>query len=228
MYLALFLTPWMIIYALSGLVLNHFQTIRNAYGENFNKFEKVEERDYTAAFSDDADVKMIGAQILEHLGLGAKMPAKPKSPGRDFSAALRGEPLAWDNVMFYEMETTRAVRTDDWKYVARFPNGPFELYDMKKDPRERFNRFGQPEVIEDLRADHSRVGVGGEGGRVFALPDLLELDELLAVKGADGFEMIQRQTAQGVDHHPRREEQRQIHVNPADELGGRRIHGELA
>ena len=69
MYLALFLTPWMIIYALSGLVLNHFQTVRRAYGENFNKFEKVEERDYTAAFSDDADVIMIGAQILEHLGL---------------------------------------------------------------------------------------------------------------------------------------------------------------
>jgi hypothetical protein len=69
MYLALFLTPWLIIYALSGLVLNHFQTIRNAYGENFNKFEKVEERDYTAAFSSDTDAKMAGAQILEHLGL---------------------------------------------------------------------------------------------------------------------------------------------------------------
>ncbi|MBI3880123.1 MAG: sulfatase-like hydrolase/transferase [Verrucomicrobia bacterium] len=82
--------------------------------------------------------------VLGQLGLGDKMPAKPKSPGRDFSPALRGEPMPWDNVMFYEMETTRAVRTDDWKYVARFPNGPFELYDMKADPRERFNLYGQP------------------------------------------------------------------------------------
>lgn len=82
--------------------------------------------------------------VLNHLGLGDKMPGQPKSPGRDFSAALRGEQLAWDNVMFYEMETVRAVRTEDWKYVARFPKGPFELYDMKKDPQERFNLFGQP------------------------------------------------------------------------------------
>jgi arylsulfatase A-like enzyme len=82
--------------------------------------------------------------VLGYLGLGDKMPQKPKSAGRDFSPALRGQKLAWDNVIFYEMETTRAVRTDDWKYVARFPDGPYELYDMREDPRERFNLFGQP------------------------------------------------------------------------------------
>jgi arylsulfatase A-like enzyme len=82
--------------------------------------------------------------VLGYLGLGKKMPTQPKSPGRDFSAALRGRKLAWENVMFFEMETTRAVHLDDWKYVARFPHGPFELYDLKKDPRERFNLFGQP------------------------------------------------------------------------------------
>jgi len=69
MYLALFLAPWMILYALSGLVLNHAPAVRALYGGTFAKFEKVEEREYTAAFSADADVKMIGAQILEHLGL---------------------------------------------------------------------------------------------------------------------------------------------------------------
>ena len=69
MYLALFLTPWMIIYALSGLVLNHNQTIRSLYGAKFGQFEKIEERTYTATFSEGADPRMIGAQILEHLGL---------------------------------------------------------------------------------------------------------------------------------------------------------------
>ena len=82
--------------------------------------------------------------VLSHLGLGDKMPQMPKSPGRDFSAVLRGETIPWDNTIFYEMETCRAIRTDDWKYVARFPSGPFELYDMKADPRERVNLFGQP------------------------------------------------------------------------------------
>ena len=48
--------------------------------------------------------------------------------------------------MYYEMEGTRSVRTENWKYVARrSPVGPGELYDMAADPHERFNLFGQPE-----------------------------------------------------------------------------------
>lgn len=69
MYLALFLTPWMIIYALSGLVLNHGPLIRSLYGDNLNKFEKIGEQEYKAEFSADADPRLIGAQVLEHLGL---------------------------------------------------------------------------------------------------------------------------------------------------------------
>jgi hypothetical protein len=69
LYLALFLTPWMLIYALSGLVLNHGPAVRALYGAAWGQFEKVEERPYTAAFSEGADNRMIGAQILEHLGL---------------------------------------------------------------------------------------------------------------------------------------------------------------
>jgi len=82
--------------------------------------------------------------VLGHLGLGDRMPKEPTSPGRDFSPVLRGEQIAWEDVVFYEMETTRAIRTAQWKYVARFPSGPYELYDMQADPRERFNLFGQP------------------------------------------------------------------------------------
>ncbi len=82
--------------------------------------------------------------VLSHLGLADKMPQKPKSPGRDFSAVLRGETIPWDNTIYYEMESCRAIHTDDWKYVARHPAGPNELYDLKADPRERFNLFGQP------------------------------------------------------------------------------------
>lgn len=81
--------------------------------------------------------------VLGYLGLGDKMPQKPKSPGRDFSPVLRGEPVEWYNAVFYEMETCRAIRTDAWKLVMRHPDGPHELYDMKTDAQERFNLFGQ-------------------------------------------------------------------------------------
>jgi arylsulfatase A-like enzyme len=79
--------------------------------------------------------------VLAHLSLAEKSPKQ--SPGRDYSAMLRGKTIPRDEVIFYEMENTRAIRTAGWKYVARHPDGPFELYDMNADPRERFNLFGQ-------------------------------------------------------------------------------------
>ncbi len=81
--------------------------------------------------------------VLSHLGLADRVPAKPKLPGRDFSRVLRGESMEWENVVFYEMETCRAVRTDKWKLVMRHPSGPHELYDMRADPQERMNLYGQ-------------------------------------------------------------------------------------
>lgn len=95
--------------------------------------------------------------VLNHLGLGDRLPTdEPKLPGRDLSPLLAGRPLELaNNAVFYEMETTRAVRTDAWKYVERHPDGPHELYDMRADPQERFNLFGQPgtqAVKEELAA----------------------------------------------------------------------------
>jgi arylsulfatase A-like enzyme len=93
--------------------------------------------------------------VLSYIGLGDKAPKQ--SPGRDYSRVLRGEKTEWDDVMFYEMELTRAIRTEDWKYVARHPDGPFELYDMKADPQERFNLFGQPRHKQIQRALAARL-----------------------------------------------------------------------
>jgi arylsulfatase A-like enzyme len=88
--------------------------------------------------------------VLNQLGLGDKLPASPPTPGRDFSPVLRGQTIPWENEIYYEMETTRAVRTERWKYVARFPNGPYELYDMQVDPMERFNLYGQPDTRKTI------------------------------------------------------------------------------
>jgi arylsulfatase A-like enzyme len=84
--------------------------------------------------------------VLHYLGLGHKSPRK--SPGRDYSPLLLGKETAWENEMYYEMEMTRAVRTDGWKLVVRRPAGPNELYDMAADPRERFNLYGQSKQAE--------------------------------------------------------------------------------
>ena len=84
--------------------------------------------------------------ILDYMGLKHRIPAAPKLPGRSFAEVLRGGTIPWETKMFYEMEGTRSIRTEEWKYIARrSPAGPGELYDMKNDPHERFNLFGQRE-----------------------------------------------------------------------------------
>ncbi len=84
--------------------------------------------------------------VLDFIGLGNRIPTKPKLAGRSFASILNGQEIEWETKMAYEMEGTRSFRTEDWKIVLRkFPTGPSELYDMKNDPHERFNLFGQPE-----------------------------------------------------------------------------------
>ncbi|MSU24288.1 MAG: hypothetical protein EXS32_10750 [Opitutus sp.] len=80
MYLALFLSPWMVIYALSGLAINHQATVRGWYGGKYPEFEKIEERPYTAAFSADATPRQIGEQVLADLGLAGSFNTPPNPP----------------------------------------------------------------------------------------------------------------------------------------------------
>jgi len=95
--------------------------------------------------------------VLSYLNLGDKLEnALPKSPGRDFSPILRSEAIDWENVVYYEMEFVRAVRTDRWKYVHR-PEGPYELYDLKNDPNEKFNLYGQPNCLAVQQELKSRL-----------------------------------------------------------------------
>jgi arylsulfatase A-like enzyme len=49
------------------------------------------------------------------------------------------------------------MRDEDWKYVARHPNGPNELYDMKRDPQERFNLLGQANAEAKQREMATRL-----------------------------------------------------------------------
>ena len=91
--------------------------------------------------------------VLDYLGLKNRIPTKPKLPGRSFAPVLKGQEIEWESRMAYEMESCRSFRTEDWKIVLRkSPDGPSELYDMKNDPNERFNLFGQP-GYEDVQAE---------------------------------------------------------------------------
>ncbi|MFZ2640391.1 MAG: sulfatase-like hydrolase/transferase [Verrucomicrobiia bacterium] len=83
--------------------------------------------------------------VLAQMGLKAKTPDKTALPGRNYARTLTGEKLTWENVIFHDFENLRMVRTEDRKLIVRYPNGPDELYDMKKDPGERENLIHWPE-----------------------------------------------------------------------------------
>lgn len=86
--------------------------------------------------------------LLHYIGLADRIPAAPQSPGRDYSALLKGREIDWENVIYYEFEDARMIRTADWKYTRRFPAGPDELYDLRQDPGEKSNLAGKPDFAE--------------------------------------------------------------------------------
>jgi arylsulfatase A-like enzyme len=101
--------------------------------------------------------------LLDHLGLVDKTPEEPPLAGHSYAKALAGKPLEWNDVMFFEYENTRAIRTSTWKYISRFPEGPEELYDLSADPSERRNLAEASEQLETKNKLRSKLKEFFEG-----------------------------------------------------------------
>ncbi len=69
MYFALFLFPWVFMYALSTLVMNHRALFVARYGEGPIPFEQERRLTYDGVFPDPADLRTISKQILMSVSL---------------------------------------------------------------------------------------------------------------------------------------------------------------
>lgn len=49
------------------------------------------------------------------------------------------------------------IRTAEWKYTRRFPDGPDELYDLTNDPGERSNLIDRPGYASTVQALRARL-----------------------------------------------------------------------
>jgi len=77
-------------------------------------------------------------------------------PGSSFLSALKDEdsPGREIIVVYDEYGYCRMIRTNRWKYVHRYPDGPNELWDLVNDPDERNNLIDDPshrDLIGDLK-----------------------------------------------------------------------------
>jgi choline-sulfatase len=82
--------------------------------------------------------------LLDYLNI--ENPESSKLPGRSFAGLLKGENTETHDhlVVFDEYGPVRMVRTEDWKYVHRYPYGPNELYNLRQDPEETENLADNP------------------------------------------------------------------------------------
>jgi len=86
----------------------------------------------------------IAPTVLDYLGMADKKMAN--TPGRSFVPVMQGMSMEGHEAVYFEYMRTRAIRTQDWKLVKRLPDGPNELYDLRKDAGEYRNLIDLPDV----------------------------------------------------------------------------------
>ena len=89
--------------------------------------------------------------LLDYLDID--LPDKETMPGKSFAELLKGNTLKEDhNVVIYdEYGPVRMIRSKEWKYVHRYPEGPHELFDIVNDPYEVRNLINDPIQVDRIK-----------------------------------------------------------------------------
>ncbi len=100
LYLALFLTPWILMYAASTFVMNHRVWFQKLYGGPPPTLALERELAYDGVFPDRAGARQIGAQILASLNLEGAFNANQRP--RDGAVIInRIDPMAPRRLTYY-------------------------------------------------------------------------------------------------------------------------------
>jgi arylsulfatase A-like enzyme len=87
--------------------------------------------------------------LLDYLGVNDV--SLENSPGRSFSAQLKGDSGEWENIVFYEQEETRGVRTERFAYWERLKGtGDAELYNLEADPSQYSNVVSDEQYAQKI------------------------------------------------------------------------------
>lgn len=85
--------------------------------------------------------------ILDYVGL--ENPAANELPGSSFLPNIIDCTMENNNrndiVIYDEYGPVRMIRTKEWKYIHRYPDGPHELFHLIEDPEENINLIDAPD-----------------------------------------------------------------------------------
>ena len=81
--------------------------------------------------------------------------------GSSFASALEGKSWKGHDVLYWEHQGNRAVRTKEWKLVSAYPANAWELYKISEDRTELNNVAGQfPEKVRELNDLYQQWAAG--------------------------------------------------------------------
>lgn len=116
MYLALFLTPWVLIYAVSTMAMNHRELFKKLYGGNPPQFVKENEQIYPGSFSADATPKQAAAQILRTLNREGTFSVQGRLDGERLTI-VRQDPITPRRIIYTPKDSKLVIE----KQVFRTP-----------------------------------------------------------------------------------------------------------
>ena len=170
MYLALFLSPWILMYALSTLAMNHRAAFNARYGPGPAAFETERELVYDGSFAENAELRTISQQILQSVGLDG---AHGVTRRKDGAIVITRNDLLTPRRLTY-------VPADRRLLIEKMPHRPNAFL-------ERFHR--QEGLCHRLPARHRVGGLGrSRHRRDGVLGGLRPLD----VVGDDGHPQVRR------------------------------------
>ncbi len=139
LYLALFLMPWMLMYALSTMAMNHRETFKAYYGGRLVEYRKVEEQIYTGMFAEGAGSRIVAEQILNDLDLDGTHTVRGRLD-RGRITILRQDPITPKRITY----TTKDRRVVVEEQIFRPPSFLESLH--------RRRGYGHEYVLEDVWA----------------------------------------------------------------------------
>jgi hypothetical protein len=99
MYLALFLVPWMLMYSLSTMVMNHREFFKQRYGGSLEHWDKEKELRLPLPFNSNAPPREVGEQVLRELRLKGNFNAR-FSRDRQKLTILRTDPITPRRIVY--------------------------------------------------------------------------------------------------------------------------------